>query len=451
MGARIRDIFIILVAGTLLYFGSSWQFSKKGADAGIYQCYATAFWQGQSGLQHLPVEQCAFLNEQGNVVDSAIESMIKHHIPHPIVQIARSQNATTQFHTLPREYPVLSLVPFSLPLIAPAQFYQQAYALWAILVVILLYFAIKRYTSWQNAMLFMASMVIAGWSTAASRFDLFPAALTLGVLILANRGKWAWAYVFLMMGILLKFYPVLLLPPLFIAEQKSYSHQWNAWQRWKAFAIGLVVFAGIGLTSLAISIAGTLGSLQYFKSRPLEIESFPGALVWLAHYVGYPYRYQYSFVSMNVVSSISDTIGTLSTAILIIGLLSTFWLQWRGKLDVGTTCLVVMALVLGTSKIVSPQYIMWIIPLVWYVGKSNLRWIVPWGIVMILTFFIYPVVYNSASPPPEILFLLGLVRGLILLGFVVIMLWRNVMIQELEERENEVYGPLLAAFKTGKK
>lgn len=451
MRAWKRDIFLILVAGTLLYFGSSWQFSKKGADAAIYQCYATAFWQGQSGLQHLPVEQCAFLNEPGSVVDSAIESMIKHHIPHPIVQIARSQNATTQFHSLPREYPVLSLIPFSLPLIAPAQFYQQAYALWAILVVILLYFAIKRYTSWKNAMLFMASMVIAGWSTAASRFDLFPAALTLGVLILANRGRWVWAYVLLMMGILLKFYPVLLLPPLFIAEQKSYSYQWNAWPRWKAFAIGLVVFAGIGLTSLAISIAGTLGSLQYFKSRPLEIESFPGALVWLAHYVGYPYRYQYSFVSMNVISSISDTIGTLSTATLIIGLLSIFWLQWRGKLDVGTTCLVVMALVLGTSKIVSPQYIMWIIPLVWYVGKFNLRWIIPWGIVMILTFFIYPVVYNSASPPPEILFLLGLVRGLILLGFVVIMLWRHVMLLKVEKRENEVYGPLLAGFKTGKK
>jgi len=238
-----------------------------------------------------------------------------------------------------------------------------------------------------------------------------------------------------MMGILLKFYPVLLLPPLFIAEQKSYNYQWNAWQRWKAFAIGLVVFAGIGLTSLATSIPGTIGSLQYFKSRPLEIESFPGALVWLSHYVGYPYRYQYSFVSMNVLSSISDMIGTLSTETLIIGLLSTFWLQWRGKLDVSMTCLVVMALVLGTSKIVSPQYIIWIIPLVWNVGKFNLRWIVPWGVVMILTFFIYPIVYNFASPPPEILFLLGLVRGLILLGFVVIMLWRHAMSPKLEKRE----------------
>ncbi len=204
---------------------------------------------------------------------------------------------------------------------------------------------------------------------------------------------------------------------------------------WKAFAIGLVVFAGIGLTSLATSIPGTIGSLQYFKSRPLEIESFPGALVWLSHYVGYPYRYQYSFVSMNVLSSISDMIGTLSTETLIIGLLSTFWLQWRGKLDVSMTCLVVMALVLGTSKIVSPQYIIWIIPLVWNVGKFNLRWIVPWGVVMILTFFIYPIVYNFASPPPEILFLLGLVRGLILLGFVVIMLWRHAMSPKLEKRE----------------
>src|SRR5437660_576781 len=92
-----RDIFIILVTGILLYFGSSWQFSRKDVDAAIYQCDATAFWQGQSGLQHLPVEQCAFLNERGNIVNS----MIKYHVPHPIVQVAQSQNAMTQFHTLP--------------------------------------------------------------------------------------------------------------------------------------------------------------------------------------------------------------------------------------------------------------------------------------------------------------------------------------------------------------
>ncbi len=85
----------------------------------------------------------------------------------------------------------------------------------------------------------------------------------------------------------------------------------------------------------------------------------------------------------------------------------------------------------------------WIIPLVWYVGKSNLRWIIPWGVVMILTFFIYPVVYNFASPPPEILFLLGLVRGLVLLGFVVIMLWRHAMLPKIEQREVAVQEVLV--------
>jgi hypothetical protein len=422
------DVIILFIASILLYYGSSWQFSKLGVDAAIYQCYATAFWQGSTGLQHLPAEQCAFLHDT-SMLDGVVNSMIKHHVPHFIVLIAQYQNHTLLFHTLPREYPIVSLFIFSLPLLVPAQFYQEGYALWSLLMISILYVLIKQSTSRKHALFFIACTVIAGWSTAVSRFDLFPAACTLIALILANKGRWTWAYTCIAAGTLLKFYPILLLPVLLIAEQKSYSFQWNSWKRWKALARGFVaVFAGAISLSLAVSIPGTMGSLRYFTTRPLEIESFPASLVWLTSFVGFPYQYLYAFVSMNIVSHTASVIGMLSTALLLIGLLSIFWLQWRGKLETSIACLTVLALILCTGKILSPQYILWIIPFVAYVRKPSWLWIVLWGAVMVLTYIIYPITYNASSPPPESIFAFALMRGLLLFGFIIAVLWKSIVL-----------------------
>src|SRR5581483_967027 len=57
----LQDALVLLVLGGILYSGASWQMFWRGSDAAFYQCYAVAFWQGWSGLQKLPPEQCTFL------------------------------------------------------------------------------------------------------------------------------------------------------------------------------------------------------------------------------------------------------------------------------------------------------------------------------------------------------------------------------------------------------
>jgi Glycosyltransferase family 87 len=436
------DIIILVIAGVLLYYGSSWQFVQTGVDAAIYQCYATAFWQGPAGLQQLPAGQCSFLYHK-DILDGVIQSMIMYHIPHPIVLIAQNQNNTILFHTLPREYPIMSLFVFSVPLIAPAPVYQEAYALWSLMLIIVLYAIIMHFTSRKNAMFFIACTVIAGWSTAVSRFDLFPAACTLGALILANKGKWTWAYVCIAIGTLLKFYPLLLLPVFFIAEQRSNNFRWNSWKRWKALILGFVaVFVSITLFSFIINIPGTIGSMQYFTARPLQIESFPASLVWLTSYFGFSYYYLYAFVSINIVSRTSNVISIFFTALLLIGLLSIFWMQWRGKIETSIACLAVLALTLCTSKILSPQYILWIIPFVAYIRKPSWQWVIPWGAVMVLTCLSYPITYTAEYPPSKRIFAFALIRGLLLLGFVVTVLWKSLrqpIITSVTNNEDHVF------------
>ncbi len=72
----------------------------------------------------------------------------------------------------------------------------------------------------------------------------------------------------------------------------------------------------------------------------------------------------------------------------------TSWLQWRGKLDIYWASLLTLLIVVITGKVFSPQYLMWITPLVAYIGKSNWKWLVSWGGVGALTTFIFPYMFD---------------------------------------------------------
>jgi hypothetical protein len=75
----------------------------------------------------------------------------------------------------------------------------------------------------------------------------------------------------------------------------------------------------------------------------------------------------------------------------------------------------------------SPQYLLWIIPLIAYVRKPNWQWIALWGAVMVLTVLSYPITYTASYPPSRVIFVFALLRGSLLLGFVITVLWKSIM------------------------
>jgi len=89
------------------------------------------------------------------------------------------------------------------------------------LTAVLIYWLLLHYGPRGAALAFALYMLIGVLATAEGRFDLVPAALTLLCLIAAERKHWTSAYVALAFGFLLKIYPILLLPALFIAEQQD--------------------------------------------------------------------------------------------------------------------------------------------------------------------------------------------------------------------------------------
>jgi hypothetical protein len=392
----LLDACIIVAMGVILFWGASTQFWNRYNDVHRYQCYVISFWQGEARIHALGLDanaksQCTFLANSSST--TLIQKMQERHFPTFLINLVASQPTTEPFHALPPEYPLLTLVPFSLPLLAPTQWYQVVFAICMAIIAGIIFMLLKRYRSTRAAIAFAIYLVLGSWATAEGRFDLIPAGLMLGAVILAVRARWKWAFALLALATLFKFYPVVLVPPFLIAQQMQSREKWSAWSRWSALGVFLGVCAVVTIVSLVLTLANTLIPFTYFQNRPIQVESFPATLLWLGSFFGYTVHYTFQYQSLDFLSSLSNRVSLLSTLLLGVGLLYMFWLQWRGKIDLPMACLLTLLILLVTGKVFSPQYLIWVAPLVAYVGECNWKWLVSWGSVSILTTIIFPFMY----------------------------------------------------------
>ena len=420
------DACVILAMGAILFWGASSQFSNKYNDATRYQCYGIAFWQGKAalvaqGLDTSSTSQCAFLDTSSSSM--LAQKMQARHFPSFLVSLVQSQSTTQAFHALPPEYPLLTLALFSPPLVASGLGYQVVFALLMIIAAAIIYLLIARYRSRSAAIVFAFYIAVGSWATALGRFDLVPAALTLGAVILAARARWNWAYVLIALATLLKFYPAIFIPIFFIAQQKQISGSWKVWQRWQGLALFIAFCAGVTLVSLLLNVGNTLYPINYFLSRPIQVESLPGTLLWLGQFVHYPAQYIFTYQSLNFSSLLAHKVSLLSTFLLVVGLLYTFWLQWRDKLDIYTASLVTLLVVVILGKVFSPQYLIWVTPFIAYIGKQNWKWVLSWSAVCVLTTFVFPFNYVDI-PHINHVYPAIIARDLIILGITLALLYQ---------------------------
>lgn len=429
----IVDVLVIIIMAALMIYGCSWNYFRTHTDVARYECYAIAFWQGMPALNNLPsvADQCGpIIHPEVQYLSQTaiVHSMLRHHLPTSLISFVASQDTTKPFHALPREYPLLTILPFSVGLFAPTHWYQVVFAFAMVLVAALIYVLLVRFRSRKAAIAFAFFLVVGGWGTAAGRFDLVPSALTLGAVLYAVRSKWNWAFAFLALATVLKFYPLVLLLPFLLAQQMQAREQWYSWRRLVPLATFVAVCAVDMGVSLALDVEGTLAPLSYFQYRPIQVESASASLLWLASFLGYPLTFVHTYGSLNVLSSLESAASLLSTIVLAVGLLVTYWLQWRGKIDVATSTLLTLLIVMFTGKVFSPQYMIWVAPLVGYVGEARWKWLLSWGAVSALTTLIYPYIYISTPellrvPQQPLFFPTTTARNALLFLVVFVVLW----------------------------
>src|SRR6266487_1228115 len=430
----LLDVVIVVVMGILLYCGASWQIFDHYTDAAKYQCYASAFLYGTASVESYPTQQCSFLlHTYGRTytnADIAARLLNHYHAPAVVVNFIATQDITGSFHALPHEYPMLALIPFIPALLSPPGWYQVSFAILMTLLAAAMYFILLRCKSRRSALAGAVLLVIGGWATAAGRFDLVPSLLTLATVILAERRRWIWAFVALALAFLTKFYPAPLLIPLLFAQQLDSQERWYAWRRWRPLATFMGVCIIVMGVSLLLNVEGTIAPLNYFQTRPIQVESFGASLIWLSNFLGSPpITYIFTYGSLNMLHAYSPLISRGEMLLLVAGLLFTSWLQWRRKIDLATSALLTLLIVMVTGKVFSPQYLIWVVPLVAYIGGSDIRWFITWIAICGLTTFIYPFIYNmpasgSIMDVPLVPWFYPIVtlRNFILFGFVVSLL-----------------------------
>jgi hypothetical protein len=105
--------------------------------------------------------------------------------------------------------------------------------------------------------------------------------------------------------------------------------------------------------------------------------------------------------------------------------LTILW-QWRGKFDVVQASIALLLVFVATGKVFSPQYLIWIIPLLAYNGSFSRPWLVLWGSLSLLTTITYPFLFAQvgditqvASVPGfiEIVGLRNILMALVTLAF----------------------------------
>ncbi len=427
---RLQDVVVLSLLSGLLYYGASCQIFGLNTDAAHYQCYAVAFWQGWSGFQnsdagtvlvHCPSKRSSLTVISQNEL---LHRMQQWKLPSGLIHFVAAQRSNQPYHALPYEYPWPALIPFSLGLVVPAPWYQCAFAIAMLLLVGSLYLALLRWRSRSSALAYSLYMLVGGWTTAVARFDLIPAALTLFAIICAERKRWNWAFVCLALATFLKFYSVALLVPFFLALQQERQGKWYAWRRWQPLAVfGGVCLLIIGI-SLFLSVAGTLTPLAFFNSRPVQIESLSASILWVFSLLGKTsLTYVRTFGSINVLSALSSNILFRMILALIASIAYTWWLQWRGHLDLAMTCLLTLLIIIVTNKVFSPQYLIWVIPLAAYIGQGDRRWLFFWTAAGLLTSWTYPYIYAMVSnalllPYNPLFYPVTATRNFLLLGFI---------------------------------
>jgi hypothetical protein len=197
-----------------------------------------------------------------------------------------------------------------------------------------------------------------------TRYDLWPAALAAAALAALCAGRDRLSIALLGLAVAAKVYPAVL-APLFVA------HVWRrrgGREAAVALGVGLSVAAVVFAPFVALAPGGVWDSVVRQVSRPLQIESLGSAVLIAGHHLfGLGLDVETSHGSQNLVGSLPDAVGAAASA-LVLGGLAALWLWFarrpRDRETLVRASAAAVCLFVALGKVLSPQYMIWLIPLV---------------------------------------------------------------------------------------
>lgn len=355
------------------------------------------------------------------------------------------------------EYPPGALLVFLLPrlFVSSPEAYNTAFTVEMMLcdlacLFIMPFLARRLKLSPLSTLAIYTLAVISVGSIGIQRYDFAAAAVTLAALFAFSRGNYKTAWVLLAVGTLVKLYPIALAPFFFLYQIRH--------QRWQSLVMPLLLSGALGVACcLPFWLASPDGFIHAFAlqgGRNLQIESSYASVLFMLYGLG---RVQLSVfqgpVSWDMDSAYSSGIAQIAIVIMAIAAAAVYISYYlpRKRKNVLVNAppsaeamgriinfsLLVIIMLLLASKVVSTQFMVWLVPLVPLVSGRARHAV--WPVFMAvgwLTWYIYPVHYWDLrylyATPISAIF----VRN-VLLGLMAFWLW------ELKLRPTPAVAPSL--------
>ena len=271
-----------------------------------------------------------------------------------------------------------------------------------------------------GALALVAAFPLLLGSVVLTRFDLYPAAFVAAALAALVHRRDRLGFALLGAAVAVKLYPAVLVPV-------ALAYVWQRRGRREALvclAFCAAVVALAFLPFLVVAPDGIAHSLARQLSRPLQIESLGSAFYLGAHHlVGLDVEMRSGHGSQNLYAT-----GTAVTAVLLslvqIAVLVWIWLRRPATSEelVRWSAAALVAFV-ALGKVLSPQFLIWLAPVVPLVGGlRGLRASVLLAVALLLTQLWFPSRYwdlaRELDPLPSTLVLL---RDLVLVAVLVVL------------------------------
>ena len=215
---------------------------------------------------------------------------------------------------------------------------------------------------------FIALAPLALGAVYLSRFDAFPAALTVASLTLLVFERPRLAAGVLAAGLAAKLYPLVFVPLVAIYVGRRCGRTALA----QSAAVFVAVLAAIFLPFALTAPTGLFDALERQVSRSLQVESLGASLLMVAHHTtSLELKTRITGGSQDLIGSLPDAVAT-AQSVLQIALLVVIWMVFaRGPTTPDRLIrffAASLAAFIALSKVASPQFLIWLIPLVGLVG-----------------------------------------------------------------------------------
>jgi hypothetical protein len=334
---------------------------------------------------------------------------------------------------VPLEYPPLNIPWFVLPHLFVSTFEAYGYAFGALMGLCLLgaiavAIAVARRGGVTEAdsrrrWLLAAGLLLAQGALAIQRLDpiatLFLALALWSAVRRRPFGLGLWAG----LAAAAKILPLLVLPAIVAADLGSFRSRKARLE----LGAGVAVALAVGLGPVLVSPRALASMLDYHLQRGLNVEATLGALLGMGRMlVGHARPASVSFGSANLDGPAADLLAKLCAPLMLVALVALVWRILRSKetdteaarVDrIASSALAATVVLWLTSKVLSPQYLTWSIPLVLALpGKTAERATWTAIVAMALTQLYFRGFYNLlVAQRPVALAVLGLRQGLLFL------------------------------------